>query len=333
MAYYMYRIEMTTNESNYEPLELLENCSPYYFWRRRINWVVKPFVGSKDSAESVASLLVKLSVYFLVFPSHLDMLSTHLVSVHCDSVEWDATMTEPLILSAFLNYAANLNPYAIVDYLGAFMFAPIGSGNISALERGHIMELIIAVRFMQAWWLESEMEEFLPAWVTSLKISKPRGVFNCRAGGAANMFRQQLPNSKFPYIVLPPTNAGSDLWFSVFSCSVKTTSTAASKTSISIAPADCRQNLETMDPANWYKSQENMRAEVSKEIENHPFVHLRFELPDTASGMKSDFKSGPDGKNHVICVNLQSKFALKFFGKNFIRNYREFVRHAKSRFV
>ncbi|KAJ3226219.1 hypothetical protein HDU78_010439 [Chytriomyces hyalinus] len=339
-AYDLYRKEMTTNRgADYR------QTSPYHFWKDRLELVVKPFVGRKKSAfnttETVTSLLLKLSVYFFLgngervaFPSHLDILATNLVMIHRTPSDWDATMSEPLVLSAFLNYAADLDRYAIIDYLGGYMFAPIGSGNLSASERGHMMELIIAIRFMQAWWLESEMKEFLPAWVTNMQISKPAGVMDCRTGSGGNdVFVQQLRNPNFAYVVLPPTNAGPDLRFSVFSCSVKTTSTANSKTSMFIKTEDCRQNLQTMNPANWYKSQKSVRADVSKEIENQPFVHLRFELPDTAPGMRDSFKSGPDGKNHVICVNLQSKFALKFFGENFIHNYEEFVRYATGRFV
>ncbi|KAJ3220566.1 hypothetical protein HDU81_011341, partial [Chytriomyces hyalinus] len=45
---------------------------------------------------------------------------------------------------------------------------------------------------------------------------------------------------------------------------------------------------------------------------------------------ETSFQSGAVGEDEVICVNLESEFAVAFFGKEFVKNYLELVRSRKT---
>ncbi|KAJ3267564.1 hypothetical protein HDU76_011730 [Blyttiomyces sp. JEL0837] len=193
------------------------------------------------------------------------------------------------------------------------------------------MQLIIALRFIQEWWKKPELKKFLPEWVTDLEIPKPRGVLDCRGRQSAdNRFLQQLRDPQFPWILLPPVNAGPDLRFSVFSCYVKTTSTASSQSTMYVAAKECNANMETMNRNNWYKSQPSVKSDCLAEAKKQRFVQMRFELPDTAPSKKPKLETYADGEDYVIYVNLQSDFAKVFFKEKFVNAYNEFVKNVKA---
>jgi hypothetical protein len=143
-------------------------------------------------------------------------------------------MAEPIVLCAGLNCLADKAPETLMVYFSDQLFTGIGAPNLTPHERGHMMELVIALRFIQGWWLEPKLQKYLPDWVIALKTPKPFGVMDCRSKGSSNinMFVQQLRNKQFPWIVFPSTNAGPDLRYSVFCCYVKTTWTPKSKSTI-----------------------------------------------------------------------------------------------------
>ena len=235
-------------------------------------------------------------------------------------------MSEPIVLCAGLNYLADKEPYILMDYFANQLFSPICPPNLTPQERGHVMECAIALRFIQGWWLESKLQDHLPQWAKGLVIRKPLGVIDCRSKEShVNMFLQQLRNSTYPWVIFPSVNAGPDLRYSIFCCYIKTTSTRNSQSTIYVDAEECRKNIETMDPMNWYSSQKTAQKDILPEINGQRFIHIRFELPDTASSMKDTFINGQKGNDYVICVNLDSAFAQDFFGDSFIKKYREFV--------
>ncbi|KAI9352624.1 hypothetical protein BDR26DRAFT_196928 [Obelidium mucronatum] len=327
-----YRRRMTTNHDT-----ALSSSAPYFFWRDHIDLSVEPLQRSTNAfafqKRLVSDVLLKLCVDFLFgdgkcisFSPDLDMVSTCLVMVHLETDTWESSMAEPLVLCAGLNYLADQAPDALTDYFAGQLFAPLSPANITPQERSHRMELVIALRFMQGWWQEPELKAMLPKWVNDMNISKPVGIQDCRrTENAGVMFVQQLGNPSFPYILLPAVNAGPDLRYSIFSCCDKTTSTRNSKSSMYVSVEEAQKNLATMYPANWYKTQASLHARCSDELINCRFVHMRFELPDTAPSMKAGFKSVEVGNDFVICVNLESDFAWKFFGTKFVASYNQFV--------
>ena len=239
------------------------------------------------------------------------------------SKAWHASMAEPIVLCAGLNYLADSNSDALMDYFAAQLFLPVRVPYATAQERGHVMECVIALRFLQGWWLESNLRKRLPGWVNQLCIPKPLGVMDCRSKDpGVNLFLQQLRNDRFPWIVFPSVNAGPDIRYSVFSCHVKTSWT------IFVDPAECRKNLETMIPGDWYKSQKSAQKGCSSEVSNMKFLHLRFELPYTAPSMKDAFANSAD--EEIICVDLNTEFAADFFGAKFVQKYRDFLTNLAS---
>lgn len=326
-----YRRDMTTNYDS-----SLVSSSPYYFWRDYIHLSVEPLHRSQTAAFSkrlVSDTLLKLCIDFLLgdgksisFSSDLELLSTGLVMVDLnETTGWTCCMAEPLVLSAGVNYLADQAPEALMDYFAAQLFAPLGPANKTAQERGHCMELVIALRFIQGWWQEPELQALLPKWVNEMNICRPVGILDCRSEKEGLMFLQQLRNLRFPYVILPAVNAGPDIRYANFSCCVKTTWTPKSNSSLHITADECAKNLETMKPANWYKSQRPVQQQCSEELTGLKFVHMRFELPYTAPSLKPGFESGEDGNDYVICVNLESDFALKFFGDKFVTSYKKYV--------
>ncbi|KAJ3236420.1 hypothetical protein HDU81_010803 [Chytriomyces hyalinus] len=230
----------------------------------------------------------------------LDLVSTCLVMVNYERKNWEAFMTEPMVIAAGMNFLADQHRYAMSNYFAPTFLAPVGGPSLSPQERGNQMELIIAVRFIQGWWQEPGLKELLPGRVQDMNIPKPIGILDCRFNeGPLNMFVQQLQTPSFPWVICPATNAGPDLRYNVFCCYAKTTSTPSSKTTMQISAEETKNNVKTMNPVNWYKSQEGQQvysdclAEVSQP--GRRFVHMRFEMPDTAPSLKHNFKSGAAG--------------------------------------
>jgi hypothetical protein len=192
-----------------------------------------------------------------------------------------------------------------------------------------MMEVVIALRFIQGWWVEPKLQCYLPEWCKPLEIKKPLGVIDCRSKESdLNMFVQQLRNPNFPWLIFPSVHAGPDLRYAIFCCYIKTTSTPNSQSTVYVNADECKKNIETMNPRNWYSSQKTVQEECLAEINNNgqKFIHMRFELPDTAPSMKDSLINGQNSDNdYVICVNLDSAFAQDFFGDSFIKQYSQFV--------
>ncbi|KAK5668104.1 hypothetical protein QVD99_005144 [Batrachochytrium dendrobatidis] len=261
------------------------------------------------------------------YSPELDLVQTGLVMVSKVIDGWHARMTEPIVLTAGLNYFADKKTSVLMDYFANQLFSPVKAPNLSRSEWGHMMEYVIALRFIQGWWLQPELRKYLPRWAIDLNIKKPTGMVDCRTNESnVNRFLQQLDEADFPHIVFPPANAGPDLRYSVFSCNIKTTSTRSSDSAMYVGVNECRKNIETMDPKNWYKSQIPVQDQCRVKINGLRFIHMRFELPYTAPSMKSGFKSGEDGDNYIICVDLDSDFATHFFGDSFVDQYKQFIK-------
>ena len=322
--------DMTTNYDS-----ALSDSSPYSFWEQRIVWTIQPIEKNTHAFETrlVSDTLVKLCISYLfgdglsiVYSPDLDLVSTSLVMVSKKSDRWHATMAEPIVVCAGLNYLADQEPQILMDYFAYQLFLPLGPPNLTPQERGHVMECVIALRFIQGWWLESKLQSYLPKWARDLNIHKPLGVIDCRSKESnVNMFVQQLRNDNYPWVIFPSVNAGPDLRYSIFCCYVKTTSTPNSQSTIYVDVDECKKNIGTMNPRHWYKSQISVQKECLPEIKNKRFIHMRFELPDTAPSMKDTFSCGTKDNDYIICVNLDSPFAQDFFGDSFVKKYREFV--------
>ncbi|KAJ3335326.1 hypothetical protein HDU83_000370, partial [Entophlyctis luteolus] len=206
-----------------------EEKSPYYFWKKQFSEIGEPVSGASNGKKLVSEILLQLCISSLFgngctisFHEDLDLVSTGLVMVNHQSQSWGACMAEPVVLSASLNFLASKSPDALMDHFTTKVFAPFGPLNLSPQE---VMELIIALRFMQGWWQEPELKAFLPKWVNDMNIPKPVGILDCRSEPNGNMFLQQLRDAAFPYVLLPAVNAGPDLRYSVFTCYDKTTYT------------------------------------------------------------------------------------------------------------
>jgi hypothetical protein len=317
-----YRRLMTTNSDS-----SLSHSSPYFFWKERIHWTIEPFSPKYNSPFSkmlVSDTLLRLCLSFLFgdgtnidYSPDLDLVSTSLVMVSNTVNGWQACMAEPIVLSAGLNYLADQDSNILMKYFADQLFCPLGPPNLSPQARGTLMEFVIALRFIQGWWLEPSLQTFLPEWTRSMDIPKPLGVLDSRSKGAnLNLFMQQLVNPVFPW--------GPDLRYSVFSCCVKTTWVSNFKSSMNLSVEESKYNLETMNHANWYKSQDSIFDSCKEQTNKNRFVHLQFELPDTAPSLKGDFVSRDGENDSVICVNLDSEFAVKFFGDEFVQRYKQF---------
>ncbi|KAI8831054.1 hypothetical protein BJ741DRAFT_327694 [Chytriomyces cf. hyalinus JEL632] len=342
-AFQSYCRLVTTRAGSSAEVESADNkFSLYDFWAQRISWSIEPIVNENDpfSRRLVSNTLLELCVTSLFgnrtrknIRAEMDLVSTCLVMVQLERDEWQAFMTEPMVLGAGMNFLADQHPHALLEHFASSFFAPVEAPAMSPAERGHHMELIIAIRFLQGWWLEAGLKELLPKWVHKLEIPRPVGFMDCRfKSGDVNIFLRQLQEPDFPWVICPPSNAGPDLRYSVFSCHVKTTSTPRSKSSMFVTATQCKKNIATMDPDNWYKYQDDVRKKCLLAVKKNKsrFVHMRFELPDSAPSLKEGFKSGAVRDDYVICVNLESEFAKLFFGTRFVAAYKEFVREVIS---
>jgi hypothetical protein len=189
------------------------------------------------------------------------------------------------------------------------------------------MELFITLRFRQGWWTTPEAKELLPEWVNNLDIKTPKGVLDCRLKNncSKNMFIEQICLPEFPWIVLPGIKAGPDIRYSVFCCYIKTTFTPNSKSSMYVGTEEeSRKNEKTMDKTNWYQSQASLSAKCQEVVKHRRFVHMRFELPWTATSLKKGFQDNISGSDTVIFVDLDSKIAGPIFGEKFIVECKDF---------
>ena len=92
----------------------LYNSSLYYFWEQRIGWIIEPFNETDKqffNTRLVSNMLIKLCISYLFgdgssmsFSPDVDLVSTSLVMVKKDPNCWNASMGEPLVLIAGLNY-------------------------------------------------------------------------------------------------------------------------------------------------------------------------------------------------------------------------------------
>jgi hypothetical protein len=73
-----------------------------------------------------------------------------------------------------------------------------------------------------------------------------------------------------------------------------------------------------MNPMNWYKPQPSVQDECRTADDGKKFIHMRFELPDTAPLFKKTFSGSRNDNEFTICVNLESDFARDFFRDSFI---------------
>lgn len=322
---------------------LISSQSSYFgslhtFWKDRYSAVIGSFSADKTSEQHVvvSDLLLKCctSSMFSDPPGHIefdpetaDMVSTGLVMISQDAQKYRCYMAEPMALRAGLNYFKAQGPNVIMGYFSTKLFTSVTNPlNPSAQERGNLMELAIAVRFLQHWWAEPWCKQYLPAFTSSTLA--PLGVIDCRNAKdkILNYFLNSLEVPTFPSLILPQTKAAPDISYSVFKCYVKTTWSPNSKSSMYVDSESCKANIETMNPKNWYKSSPNFFDKCQSILtETQPsFVHMRFELPFTAP--TSPFESTKsDTDDNTICIDLSKAFAREFFGKTFFDKYVEFV--------
>ncbi len=327
-----YRDSMTSLHQKYSIGSL------YKFWEDRYHCVIGKFKTNSNVAERklVSDILLKLCVSYLFSdspdtlefdPETADMVSTGLVMISKVDNKYRCFMAEPMSLFAGLNYFAAQKSGEILLYFSSQLFtSTTTSQNLSPQERGNLMELVIAVRFLQGWWMEPQFEQYLPKFTA--QISTPCGIINCRNAKNTdyNYFFHNLEDSTFPFLILPSTNAAPDISFSIFKCYVKTTWSANSKTSIYVASGDCKKNVQTMNPANWYKGS-SLGEQCQKILkESQPkFIHLRFELPFTAPSSLFNTSKSDNDDTTTICVDLSKPFAKEFFGANFVDEYKKFI--------
>jgi hypothetical protein len=82
---------------------------------------------------------------------------------------------------------------------------------------------------------------------------------------------------------------------------------------------ECQNNINSMNPENWFSSQPNLNAQIKKSLPPRR-INMRFELPYTAPGKQAGFKSSLAGDCPVLCIDLNSDLAVPFFGKKLLNN-------------
>jgi hypothetical protein len=184
----------------------------------------------------------------MVVNSEVDMISTSLVMMKEVNGDWQMMMAEPLVVSAGLNYLMKTGKSELMKYFSRQLFEPVLAPNPTPSDRGNMMELVVVLRFLQGWWADEEVDvlsgKIFPSWFDPKKLEKPKGVVDCRYSEfqSAFMFRQQLLNACFPYVLLPSTKAGPDVRYSVFICNIKTTWTSSSNSSMYVNARACGEN-------------------------------------------------------------------------------------------
>ena len=93
----------------------------------------------------------------------------------------------------------------------------------------------------------------------------------------------------------------------------------------------CKDNIATMNTANWYKSEQSINQSYQQKVNSLRFVHMRFELPFSSKSYRG-IASYYEDNNYVIPVNIDSKFAIPFFGQSFIDRYHQFVNQLQSEY-
>ena len=217
-------------------------------------------------------------------------------------------------------YYKNLEKDHLLDFLYSQLFTTEYDRKITSQERGNITNLVIALRFRQGWWREPEAQRFLPQWVKDRTIALPK---DCRVIDVSNgkMFIEKLTEDNCLWILLPNTKAGPDIRYNVFCCYIKTPYTASSNSSMNVDTSACKDEIYTMDPKNWYRSDPSIYPIAQKGIEGKRFLHVRFELPRMAPSLKTDLIKSDD----ILCVDLDSDLAKVFFRQDFIDKYAKFV--------
>ena len=336
-AFDNYYKEMTTR---YETSTALKS-SPYFFWKDRFEWSIKGFQSSGTLSTAVHEILIRLCTSALFgdgssveFSADLDLVSTGLIMINKTPNQWQARMAEPIALMAGMNFVADYYEHLMMDRLAAPLFSPFAPQYLTPSGRGVRMEMIIALRFLQGWWREEPLKRFLPDWFDHDAIEKPLGVRDLRFQKShADVFLNQLDDPNDRWLLIPSSLANPDLRYSVFCCYIKTTWVPKSGSSLFVSPEECKKNLGTMNPQNWYASMPKVQSQIQGKLEGKRLIHMRFELPDTAPSLKATFQSGPlNGTNdHVICVSLESEFGRVFFGDRFVSQYKDFLNRTISK--
>ncbi|KAJ2989199.1 hypothetical protein HDV02_005127, partial [Globomyces sp. JEL0801] len=321
-----------------EPQHKVFNGSLYAFWENRYRCVIEAFQSCSDFSKQklVADILLELCVsnlfsdspvYLEFDPETADMVSTGLVMISKLNNKYRCFMVEPMALSAGVNLFATENRETIFDYFASHLFTKIDSAlNFTPQQRGNFMELVIALRFLQGWWLEPGFDAYLPSYAKF--IPKPIGIIDCRnaKNNDFNYFFQNLQNHQFPFLILPSTNAAPDISYSKMNCYIKTTWKSKSNTSIYVPADECKKNISTMNPKNWYKSSslQQQCQTILNNSGNARFIHMRFELPFTAPSQNFN-SSKSDSGDTIICVDLNQPIAKDFFGEKFVNQYKAFI--------
>lgn len=236
------------------------DTSFYAFWKQRLTFNIEP-VQSKNrdgfQSKKVSDILLDLFIRFLFsenefggieHSSDLDMVGINLVMIEAVVGSpgcYTSRMMEPIVIMAGINFMTDTDSALLMKYFASKLFTSNSGVGHSAQERGNLMETAIAIRFLQAWWTEDGMERYLPDW--ALKIPIPKGIVNKRTGMKDDTFLKQLRDPQYPYVLLPPTQAGPDLRYSVFSCYCKTTWTRNSKSSMYVSNVECAENRESKE--------------------------------------------------------------------------------------
>ncbi|KAI8891956.1 hypothetical protein BC833DRAFT_612966, partial [Globomyces pollinis-pini] len=321
-----------------EPQHKVFNGSLYDFWENRYRCIIEAFQSCSDFSKQklIADILLELCVsnlfsdspvYLEFDPETADMVSTGLVMISKLNNKYRCFMVEPMALSAGVNFFATQNREIIFDYFASHLFTKIDNPlNFTPQQRENFMKLVIALRFLQGWWLEPGFDAYLPSYAQF--IPKPIGIIDCRnaKNNDFNYFFQNLQNHQCPLLILPLTNAGPDILYSKMSCYIKTKWTSNSNTSIFVDADECNRNVLTMNPKNWYKSSslQQQCQTILNNSGNARFIHMRFELPFTAPSQNFN-SSKSDSGDTIICVDLNQPIAKDFFGEKFVNQYKAFI--------
>ena len=315
----------------------------YRFWKDRIGDNVSPLLITEPlqsalAKKSVAQILTDLCLSYLFGKENeiehspdTDLVSTALVMVKkLSKSKWSARMVEPLVILAGLNYLNDTDPKALLRCFTRHMFSQVNALSRSPQERGRMMELIICLRFLQKWWQDDGMEQFLPVGFDPMAQDGPIGVIDNRVRkNSPDMFVAQLRNPSFRYILLPSEKAGPDLRFAIFSVYSKTTWVPSSGSSMTVSSIQVKKNRSVMTSDQVYTSDVTMQKLCkAAKIDTTKFVHLYFEMPYMAKSQIPKERVGVDDNGHFcIYADLNSEFTRLFFGEEFVSSYKDYVRN------
>ena len=109
----------------------LSDSSPYSYWKQRIDWTIQPIEKNTHAFETrlVSDTLVKLCILYMfgdgssiVYSPDLDLVSTCLVMVSKKSDSWHASMAEPIVLCAGLNFLADQKSDELMNFFANQLF-------------------------------------------------------------------------------------------------------------------------------------------------------------------------------------------------------------------